>query len=210
MKSPKWFRDICDESNIITQEPYALTIDGQPWSIVTDGRVLVAMRGLYDDLREPPEKHQKDFKWMLTAFNPSRGISVSLGELRTWVEVEKALHCPFCGGSGLRDDVDIEEGGPCEKWIGQNPGWLAGAFIGRARLRLPLYYCTSESGMVNVQILPELEKEKLPGMYPLCIESDAMRIIIMPMREAKHEGIPVFNAGTSEFIKEAEAQFATA
>jgi hypothetical protein len=114
-------------------EPLALRLDEEWWTVVTDGRALLALHGRVDGVQEGQESAVTAVTRHLAA-NPT-GRAVSWLDLKTWIgPVSPPVPCERCEGRGIEPTVADEPCGSCDGDGTQNPvqqGLFLGAPIDR-------------------------------------------------------------------------------
>jgi hypothetical protein len=192
MGNYEWLKEIKDEtlSNPITHRPHTLELNGEDWTIATDGHLLVGVKA-YDPALLNCDSH--DLPKLRTAAGYARamlspcanGEIVSFAELRNWVGVDAVKACPFCRGSGHADDVrwnsGNEEFGPVSFWDEPDHALLYGFPLNRNLLKLPFFHLQSET--VRVARLESLTHGSSNGCFPLQIEGENWRVVIMGVKD---------------------------
>lgn len=107
----EWMATYAQPGQLWTERPYALVIEGRPWSVVTNGKALVAVQG--ESEFAPPDS-EADAAKLVGNFAPlitpkGEDVLVDLRALREWSAAppcEKCLGageitCPECRGDGV-------------------------------------------------------------------------------------------------------------
>jgi hypothetical protein len=194
-----WLHKICCDTAGITMHPYTITLDGEPWTMATDGHLVVALHAHTEGLDEFPLEDVR--LWLAPRTD---GDVLNFAKLRKWVNPEKPELCPFCNGSGLArdityDDLELEDHGTeIEEAL------LCGFPLNLRLLREPFKHVEAET--VRVSHLKEFPRpdnghsarakaERMTdAIYPLLIDGGEWRIVIMAIRTeiAKLDTLPKF------------------
>ncbi len=188
----KWLQKICDSStpfSRITSEIKSLTMsNGDKFTLATDGHILAAYQIASNEPDFPHPARERAIK-ILTR---REGQAVIFADLCKWAEAERYHDCPFCGGTGKRENnrFDEEDGTPLEVWQEPLLGILCGQTIDRRLLHLPFNHLQAET--VTIAALPDLKQ----GEYsPVQIHCAEWIFCIMPYAADGEEKtkLPVFS-----------------
>lgn len=85
------------------RQPFAVEIDGEPWTAFTEGHVMAVVRGGREGVEPYSGKHDDSLRRTLALLSPQGGEwhrGVDYAALRDWVGVEMVGKCPVCLGTG--------------------------------------------------------------------------------------------------------------
>jgi len=166
----KWLQKICDDCRFYNKRIEGIKSvsmpDGSKFTIATNGHILVAYE-IESDYPPFPENSKDSLIKMLTR---REGRAVSFADLCKWAEIEQYHDCPFCGGTGKRENnrIDEEDGTPLEVWQEPLLGILCGQSIDRRLLHLPFNHLQAET--VTIAALLDLKQGKHSPVQVHCAE----------------------------------------
>ena len=161
-----WLKTVCEPDNErysgITKYPWSLEWNEERYTVATNGKLIVAVRGVLPDTPEPSEKQRNAMLGHLNRVGTLIGTS-DIESLRAWVgppqEVKEAactrcndgwVDCPCCGEA---DNLECEycDAGKVLTHPDRTPGWVADLLIDRTLLAPILPHLSGPCEMLAVR-----------------------------------------------------------
>ncbi len=181
-----WLKEICaDEGIDIITQLHSIEIEGEQWTMATEGNIIVALRAHTERLATFPRANPTE--WLKARAD---GQVLNFAELRAWVNPTKPKPCPVCGGSGLRVDTSFDDEEGYDLHFESDEALLCDFPLNLWMLRVPLAHVKAETVRVshltdhpsNSSLALDRSRNLSTINYPLLIDGGDWRIVIMAMR----------------------------
>ena len=196
--SPHWLATVCDPNHHkeIVQHPWLVQWHGDPWTVATDGRQLVLLRGHHADAPEAPPDVLARFQPMLDA---AAGTPLDWPRFAAWIGPATAGEtCRNCGGDGRCNGCHCDaehDCGDCDGTGKVDPGPVPMRFRGhladRHRLARLLPHLDATGPVTAAWVLAPNATD---GSHMLVIDGPGWRLCLMEMTPPDAKDVPEFEA----------------